>query len=104
MKYPIILKNTRELSLQFNVGNTTANRVLHEQQLHPYNIQQVQALLPRDNPRRVQFCQWFIKKYASLNILYEMFLPMKLNLQPLLTYIIRTYGLMKTNMALLRVV
>lgn len=51
--------STRQLGSMFNVGYTTAWRVLHEQLLVPYHYQRVQALNPADFPLRLQFCQWF---------------------------------------------
>jgi hypothetical protein len=55
-------KNTRELGVQ----------------LHPYHIQKVQALLPEDYPRRVEFCQITMFIIKCLFIIkcenYEMFL------------------------------
>jgi hypothetical protein len=62
-------KSTRELSLQFNVSQTSIWRILHEYQLHPYHIQQVHTLLPQDYAPRVAFCRWFLEKCVDPNFL-----------------------------------
>lgn len=58
-------KSTRELAQRHNVSNATIWHILHEQQLHPYHVQKVQALLPRDYPQRVTLCQWFLRKFRT---------------------------------------
>lgn len=62
-------KSTRELALQFNVSNVTIWHVLHEQQLYPFHVQRVQALLPRDYPQRTTLCRFFIRKCTDQNFL-----------------------------------
>ncbi|GBN37608.1 hypothetical protein AVEN_263917-1 [Araneus ventricosus] len=36
-------------------------RVLHEDKLHPFHLQRVQALNERDFPQRVAFAHWFLQ-------------------------------------------
>ncbi|KAL7631097.1 UNVERIFIED_CONTAM: hypothetical protein RMT77_018602 [Armadillidium vulgare] len=62
-------KSTRELSLQFNSNQSSIWRLLYEQQLHPYHVQQVHTLLPRDYAPRVVICQWFLDKCIDPNFL-----------------------------------
>lgn len=64
-------KSTRELALDFRVSNATVWKVLHEQQLHAYHYQRVQALLPQDYFPRVQLCQWLIRKCTNPNFLND---------------------------------
>ncbi|KAL7648032.1 UNVERIFIED_CONTAM: hypothetical protein RMT77_001649 [Armadillidium vulgare] len=46
-------KSRRELSLQFNSNQFSIWRLLHEQQLLSYHVQQLHTLLPRDYAPRV---------------------------------------------------
>lgn len=62
-------KSTRELGLQFHVSKGTIWNILHEQQLYPFHVQRVQALLPRDYLPRVTLCQWFTVKCRDPNFL-----------------------------------
>ncbi|KAL7633036.1 UNVERIFIED_CONTAM: hypothetical protein RMT77_016612 [Armadillidium vulgare] len=62
-------KSTRELSLQFNSNQYIIGRLLHEQQLHPYHVQQLLTLLPRDYALRVVICQSFLDKCIDPNSL-----------------------------------
>lgn len=52
--------STRHLSRQFGVSHTTVHRVLQDNLLHPYHIQRVQDLLPRDFLVRSVFSQWIV--------------------------------------------
>lgn len=60
-------KSTRELGVQFRTSKDTIWNILKEQQLHPYHVQKVQALLPEDYPRRVEFCQTLVEKCENDN-------------------------------------
>lgn len=62
-------KSTRELSLQFNASQSSIWRILREQQLHPYHVQQVHTLLPHDYAPRADICQWFLEKLVDPNFL-----------------------------------
>lgn len=55
--------STRRLAAEYGVSQSTVNRMLHMHSLHPYHVQKVQALLPTDRPKRIQFCQWILEKY-----------------------------------------
>uniref|UniRef100_A0A6P7GMR5 Uncharacterized protein LOC114344564 n=1 Tax=Diabrotica virgifera virgifera TaxID=50390 RepID=A0A6P7GMR5_DIAVI len=50
--------STRIIANTLNISHSSVWRVLKEQQLYPYHIQRVQALLPRDFPQRARFCEW----------------------------------------------
>lgn len=54
--------STRKISETLNVSQSVIWRILKAQQLYPYHIQRVQALLPRDFPQRMVFCQWILQK------------------------------------------
>lgn len=54
--------SSRRLALRVGVSASTVWRTLHEQGLHPYHVQRVQALQPGDPIRRIAFCQWFLQK------------------------------------------
>lgn len=56
--------STRKISDTLNVSHVTVWKVLKEQQLHPYHLQRVQALLPRDFPQRIVFSQWLLNVLA----------------------------------------
>lgn len=51
--------STRKIAAELNTCASTVWRILKEQQLYPYHIQRVQALLPRDFEPRMTFSQWF---------------------------------------------
>lgn len=52
--------STRRIALQLNVNHMTVFSILKEHLLYPYHIQRVQALLPRDFPNRLEFCDWML--------------------------------------------
>nr|CAI5840589.1 unnamed protein product [Callosobruchus analis] len=49
--------SSRLIATQLGISKSTVNRVTREQQLHPYYLQPVQALLPPDYAARVHFCK-----------------------------------------------
>lgn len=57
--------STRIIADALNSTQATVWRILHDQQLYPYHIQRVQALLPRDFPQRINLCRWFLEKIAE---------------------------------------
>jgi hypothetical protein len=64
--------SSRRIARQVGVrSHATILRILHSQQLYPYHIQRVQALLPGDNERRIEMCAWFQDKMRN----NEDFLP-----------------------------
>ncbi|RZC36383.1 hypothetical protein BDFB_013674, partial [Asbolus verrucosus] len=54
--------STRRLAAEV-VSHFTVHRILKEKDLHPYNIQKVQALQLGDPPRRMNYCQWLLEQY-----------------------------------------
>lgn len=54
--------STRRLALQLNVSKSGVNRVLREQQLHPYHVTKVHEILPPDYDRRLNFCNFIQNK------------------------------------------
>jgi len=90
--------STRKIASQLNVDHMTVFRILKEQLLYPYHLQRVQALLPRDFPKRLEFCNWMLvmieRSNSQTNVV---FLGTRL-----LIFIITTYGLMKTLTLLLK--
>ena len=50
-----------------NVCPSTVWKILHEDLLHPYHIQRVQALLPADYPSRVIIAQWYLQPCTFTN-------------------------------------
>ena len=48
-----------------NISHVLVWRIFYNFLLHPYHIQRVQALLPRDFPLRINFCQWFLENIAQ---------------------------------------
>nr|CAH7739609.1 unnamed protein product [Callosobruchus chinensis] len=50
--------STRKIAHELNITHVTVWQILRHQQLYPYHMQQVQALIPRDLPLRVDFCNW----------------------------------------------
>lgn len=55
----------RRLALRMGISTFIVWRTLHEQGLHPYHIQRVQALEPGDPPRRLVFCRWLRDKIQN---------------------------------------
>lgn len=53
--------STRKIGNILNITHVLVWRILQSYLLYPYHIQRVQALLPRDFPLRINFCQWFIQ-------------------------------------------
>ncbi|XP_044265289.1 uncharacterized protein LOC123011749 [Tribolium madens] len=52
----------RKVAHRVGVSSFTVHRTLHEQGLHPYHLQRVQALQPEDPARRLVFAQWLSQK------------------------------------------
>lgn len=58
--------STRKIANILNVSHFTVFKILKEQQLYPFHIQRVQALLPRDFFPRLFFCQWILHQIAQI--------------------------------------
>nr|CAH7713789.1 unnamed protein product [Callosobruchus chinensis] len=54
--------STRKIAHELIVTHVTVWLILRHQQLYPYHMQRVQALIPRDLPLRVDFCNWLRNK------------------------------------------
>lgn len=57
--------STRKIAGTLNISHVLVWKILIDNLLYPYHIQRVQALLPRDFPVRINFCQWFLRKLAE---------------------------------------
>ncbi|GBM82554.1 hypothetical protein AVEN_29340-1 [Araneus ventricosus] len=55
----------REVSRVVNVPHSIVWRVLRDEELHPYHVQKVQALIPADYAPRVEFARWFLQQLAA---------------------------------------
>lgn len=53
--------STRRLAQQVHVSQTTVSRGLKRLHKYPYRVSMVQELKPPDYPRRVAFCDWFLR-------------------------------------------
>lgn len=62
--------STRKIARTLNICHQIVWRILVDFLLYPYHILRVQALLPRDFPQRVNFCQWYLQSIA-LNPQFE---------------------------------
>lgn len=56
--------STRKIANLLNISHKLVWKILRDQQLYPYHIQRVQALLPRDFPQRVAYCNWVSEQRA----------------------------------------
>lgn len=54
--------STRSVATEMGCCNKTVWNVLKSEKLHPYKLQKVQDLNPRDFPLRVHFCRWLLNK------------------------------------------
>lgn len=57
--------NTRAVAYEVGISQASVWRTVHEQLLHPYHIQRVQALTPADFQRRREFSQWYINQTSD---------------------------------------
>lgn len=57
--------STRKISTELNVTHVLVWQILKDQQLYPYHVQRVQALLPRDFPLRVALCRFIQNKLVQ---------------------------------------
>ncbi|GBM98898.1 hypothetical protein AVEN_1210-1, partial [Araneus ventricosus] len=55
----------REVSRAVSVSHSIVWGVLRDEGLHPYHIQQVQALILADYAPRVEFARWFLQQLAA---------------------------------------
>ena len=52
--------STQQVEHRLNVDQETVWHILHNQQLHLYHPQRVQAMRPEDFVPQVNFCRWFL--------------------------------------------
>lgn len=57
--------STREAASLLGLSQCQISRVLSADGQHPYHFTTVQALLPEDYPRRMQFCRWLLNRNAE---------------------------------------
>ncbi|VEN37335.1 unnamed protein product, partial [Callosobruchus maculatus] len=53
--------SVQKIAHELNITHVTVWQILRDQQLYLYHMQRVQALIPRDLPLRVDFCNWLFK-------------------------------------------
>lgn len=58
-------RSTRDIAYEVELSQSKVWKTLRENQLYPFHVQRVQALLPEDHPRRVQFCEWLQQNQAA---------------------------------------
>lgn len=57
--------STRAIGARLGVSHSSVWRILHEDELHPYHVQRVQALSDGDYQQRVDFAGWFLQQIAA---------------------------------------
>ncbi|KAJ8870558.1 hypothetical protein PR048_029581 [Dryococelus australis] len=73
--------NTLNIAHRLNVDHKIVRRVLHEQLLHSYHRQRVQAMCPEDSAPRVHYCRWFLHMFS---------IPATVMFGSMKTYVLRT--------------
>lgn len=59
--------STRRIAHNLHVSQNFVWRVLNREVLHPYHLQNVQALQPGDAQQRLAFCHWLLQQHAQNN-------------------------------------
>jgi hypothetical protein len=60
--------STRNIAQALQTNHMRVWRSIHKYlQLHPFHLQKVQSLTAIDFPRRVRFCQWFLRQCRENN-------------------------------------
>lgn len=57
--------SVRAIERQIGIPKTVVHRILRVHRYHPYHLQRVQTLLPRDHAPRVLFCQRMLERHAA---------------------------------------
>jgi hypothetical protein len=57
--------STYRVGYAMHASHSAVWQVVHQQQLHPYHRQKVQAMGPMDYPRQLEFSQWFLQRCAA---------------------------------------
>lgn len=57
--------SVRRIEARTAVSKSTAHRIMQRNEFHPYHVQRVQCLLPRDYSERITFCRTMLQKYTE---------------------------------------
>lgn len=57
--------SVRGIEADTGIPKSTAHSILQKEEYHPYHVQRVQSLLPRDYPSRVAFCETILQKHRE---------------------------------------
>ncbi|GFU32085.1 uncharacterized protein TNCV_3833351 [Trichonephila clavipes] len=57
--------SSRAVGRALGVSHQSVLRTLHEDRMHPYHLQRVQAITPDDYPRRLNFATWYLQQTAE---------------------------------------
>lgn len=57
--------STRSAGRRFGMNHSTVHKILKRDKQHPYKFTKVHALLPRDLPPRVAFCDWLLRQHEN---------------------------------------
>lgn len=57
--------SVRAIEASTGVPKSTAHRILQAEKFHPYHVQRVQGLLPRDYPARLAFCRRMLRMHGE---------------------------------------
>nr|CAH7722778.1 unnamed protein product [Callosobruchus chinensis] len=88
--------STRKTAHELNITHVTVWQILRHQELYPHNMQRVQALIPRDLPLRVDFCNWLrnqILRNPNFKVRYCLLTKFVFPGMPLSIFITITSGL-----------
>lgn len=55
----------RKMQLNTGIPKTTALRILKNNKFKPYRVRKIHKLQPNDPQFRLDFCQWYLRKYAE---------------------------------------
>ncbi|GFU53978.1 uncharacterized protein TNCV_5057011 [Trichonephila clavipes] len=58
-------RSSRAIGRALGVSHQSVFRTLHEDRMHPYHLQRVQAITPDDYPRRLNFATWYLQQTAE---------------------------------------
>ncbi|GFU34270.1 uncharacterized protein TNCV_4976271 [Trichonephila clavipes] len=56
---------SRAVGRALGMSHQSVLRTLHEDRMHPYHLQRVQAITPDDYPRRLNFAFWYLHQTAE---------------------------------------
>lgn len=61
--------SVRKISVQFNISKTTVHKILEEQLLLPFHIQEVHTMTVQDYSAGLEYTRWFINKQGIIFLL-----------------------------------